>query len=141
MKRLFQTETSEAYLNIALLVLRISLAALMVTHGLPKLIKLLEGGDIQFANPISLSPGVSLALVVFAEFFCSVLIGIGLGTRLASIPLMITMGVAAFITHGADPFARKELAILYLLFYLILLVLGSGKYSMDHLLTKKRDQK
>lgn len=138
MKRLFLTGIREEYLNILLLVLRLAIAALMLTHGLPKLSKLLEGGEIQFGNPIGLGPGISLALAVFAEVFCSLLIGIGLGTRLASIPLMFTMIVAAFIAHGADPFARKEMAILYLLFYLALLVTGSGKYSLDFLLTRKK---
>lgn len=138
MKRLFLTGIREEYLNILLLVLRLAIAALMLTHGLPKLSKLLEGGEIQFGNPIGLGPGISLALAVFAEVFCSLLIGIGLGTRLASIPLMFTMIVAAFISHGADPFARKEMAILYLLFYLTLLITGSGKYSLDFLLTRKK---
>jgi putative oxidoreductase len=138
MKRLFQTGIKEGYLNLLLLVLRISLAALMIRHGLPKLNNLLQGGEIQFGNPIGLGPGISLGLAVFAEFFCSILVGIGLGTRLAAIPLMITMSVAAFIAHGADPFARKELAIMYLLFYLVLLVMGSGKYSIDFLLTRKK---
>lgn len=138
MKRLFLTGIREEYLNILLLVLRLAIAALMLTHGLPKLSKLLEGGEIQFGNPIGLGPGISLALAVFAEVFCSLLIGIGLGTRLASIPLMFTMIVAAFISHGADPFARKEMAILYLLFYITLFFAGSGKYSLDFLLTRKK---
>jgi len=138
MKRFFQTAIREEYLNILLLVLRLAIAALMIRHGLPKLSRLLEGGEIQFANPIGLGPGISLALVVFAEFFCSILIGIGLGTRLASIPLMITMFVAAFIAHIADPFAKKEVAILYLLFYITLLITGSGKYSIDFFLTRKK---
>jgi len=137
MKRLFQTGTSDEYLNILVLILRISLAAFMLTHGLPKLTKLLEGGEIQFGNPIGLGSSLSLILVVFAEFFCSILIGIGLGTRLAAIPLMITMLVAAFISHGADPFRRKEVALLYLLFYLALFIIGSRKYSIDYLLTRK----
>ena len=136
MKRLIQTETSEEYLNILVLLLRISIAALMINHGLPKLEKLLAGGEIQFANPIGLGPALSLILVVFSEFVCSILIGIGLGTRLATIPLIITMFVAAFITHGDDPFGRKEMALLYLLFYISLLIIGSRKYSIDYLLTR-----
>jgi putative oxidoreductase len=137
MKRLFQIETREEYLNILVLLLRISIAALMINHGLPKLEKLLAGGEIQFANPIGVGPTLSLILVIFSEFVCSILIGIGLGTRLASIPLMFTMFVAAFITHGADPFGRKEMALLYLLFYLALFVIGSRKYSIDYLLLKR----
>jgi putative oxidoreductase len=137
MRRLFQTGTSEEYLNILVLVLRITLAAFMLTHGGPKLSKLLAGGEIQFADPLGMGPALSLGLAVFAEFFCSLLIAIGLGTRLAAIPLMITMLVAAFISHGPDPFRQKEMALLYFLFYLALLVIGSRKYSFDYLMTRK----
>ena len=136
MKRLFQTDTHAEYLNILVLVLRITLAAFMLTHGGPKFSKLLAGGDIQFGDPLGLGPSISLILVVFAEFFCSLLIGVGLGTRLAAIPLMITMLVAAFISHGTDPFRDKEMALLYFLFYLALLVIGGRKYSFDYLLTR-----
>ena len=137
MKRLFQTGTNEEYLNLLVLVLRICLAAFMITHGGPKLSKLLDGGEIQFGDPLGLGPALSLGLVVFAEFFCSLLIGIGLGTRLAAIPLMATMLVAAFISHGPDPIRQKEMALLYFLFYLALLVTGSRKYSFDYLMTRK----
>jgi putative oxidoreductase len=137
-KRFFKTGTREEYLDILVLFLRIALAAFMMTHGLPKLNKLLAGGEIQFANPFGLGPTFTLILVVFAEFFCSILIGIGLGTRLASIPLIITMFVAAFVSHGADPFRQKEMALLYLLFYVTLLIVGSRKYSVDYVLTRKR---
>lgn len=137
MKRLLYTGTREGYLDFLVLILRITLAAFMLTHGWPKLTRLFAGGEIQFGDPIGLGPAISLILVVFAEFFCSVLIGIGLGTRLAAIPLIITMAVAAFVAHGSDPFGRKEIALLYLLFYLTLLVIGSRKYSIDYLITRK----
>ena len=137
MKKLLLTYTKEEYLNIIILIMRLAVAALMMTHGYPKLIKLLGSDEIQFADPIGLGPALSLALVVFAEFLCSIFIGIGLGTRMASIPLIITMLVAAFITHGSDPIGKKELALLYLLIYLTLLVVGSRKYSLDYLITKR----
>lgn len=138
MKRLFNTGTNEDYLNMVILIVRLTVAALMITHGLPKLNTLLAGGEIHFPDPIGLGPILSLVLVVFAEFFCSVLIGIGLGTRLASIPLIITMLVAAFIAHAADPIGKKEMALLYLAFYLLLLVTGSRKFSVDYLITRKK---
>lgn len=137
MKKIFQTGTNEEYLNILVLILRICIAAFMLTHGLPKLSRLFAGGEIQFGDPLGLGPALSLILVVFAEFLCSILIGLGLGTRLASIPLMFTMLVAAFIAHGPDPFGRKEIALLYFLFYLTLLVTGSRKYSIDYLISRK----
>lgn len=140
MKKFFQIESKEDYRSIILLILRVAVAALMITHGLPKLNKLLAGGEIQFGDPIGLGSTLSFVLVVFAEFFCSILIGIGLGTRLASIPLIITMSVAAFIVHGSDPIGSKEKALLYILIYLTLLVIGSGKFSIDYLLTRKKSQ-
>lgn len=138
MKRLFQIEIKENYLNIIVLILRLSIAALMLRHGLPKISKLFAGGEILFADPIGLGPVFSLGLVVFAEVVCSFFIGIGLGTRLATIPLTIIMLVAAFISHGADPFGRKELALIYVLIYLTLMIVGSCKYSADYLITKKK---
>jgi putative oxidoreductase len=137
MKRLFQIETKEEYFNVIVLILRLSVAALMITHGFPKLSKVLAGGEIQFADPFGMGAAFSLALVVFSEFFCSIFIGIGLGTRLATIPLIIAMIVAAFIIHGSDPIGKKELALLYLLIYLTLFIVGSRKFSIDYLLTKK----
>lgn len=137
MKRMLSTGTNEVYLDLVVLILRLSIAALMIRHGLPKLSKLLEGGEIQFADPIGVGATFSLVLAVFSEFLCSIFIAIGLGTRLASIPLIITMFVAAFISHGADPFGRKELALLYLLFYFILLIVGSRKFSIDFLITRE----
>jgi putative oxidoreductase len=71
---------------------------------------------------------------VFAEFFCSILLILGLFTRLAAIPLVIGMAVAAFVVHGADPFAAKELSLLYLFIYVALIFTGPGRHSVDYVL-------
>lgn len=138
MNSYLKTETKTRYIHLMLLVVRVSVAMLMLTHGYPKLMKLLAGGEIQFADPIGLGQGLSFVLVIFAEFICSILIGIGLATRLASIPLIINMSVAAFVVFASAPIAKKEFPILYLLIYLILLVMGSGKYSVDYLISGKK---
>jgi len=41
------------------------------------------------------------------------------------------MAVAAFIAHGADPFAKKEMALLYLVGFLTVALMGPGRYSID----------
>ena len=137
MKKKLQTGFNTTTANIWLFILRILVSAFMLTHGLPKLYRLFEEGDIKFGDPIGLGPAASLILAVFAEFFCSILVGLGLFTRLATIPLAATMMVAAFISHGSDPFSRKELALLYLLMYVTLLIFGGGKYSIDYFLFNK----
>lgn len=118
--------------DLIILILRLSIAALMLTHGLPKLSKLLAGGEIQFADPIGLGSTLSLVLVVFSEVLCSAFIAIGYKTRLATLPLIFTMLVAAFIIHINDGIYKQEKAILYILVYLSILITGSGRFSIDY---------
>lgn len=108
----------------------------MMMHGYPKFQKVLAG-DFTFGDPLGLGPKLSLILTSGAELFCALFILLGLGTRLASIPLLFTMIVAAFVVHGSDPFGRKELALAYGLVYIILFLMGSGKFSLDKVLFEK----
>jgi len=135
MKTLFKVEHHSTNINMALLILRVSLGILMLVHGLPKMLSLFSGEPVQFPALIG-SPELSLSLAVFAEVICSVLILIGLGTRLATIPLIITMLVAVLYIHGSDPFVKQEIGLHYLIGYLVLLLTGSGKFSLDQLITK-----
>ena len=110
----------------------------MLTHGYPKLVRLFGDEEIKFSDPFGIGPVGTLALAVFAEFFCSVFLIFGFATRICCLMLAITMAVAAFHAHAADPFSTKEKALLFLVIYLSLLILGAGKYSVDHLLSRKR---
>jgi putative oxidoreductase len=130
MKKIFSTSFPE-FSHLALLFFRIAVGALMLTHGVPKLQKLLSGAEIQFADPFGFGPAVSLVMVIFAEFLCSILVMIGLATRLAVIPLMITMLTATLYAHADDPFSTKEKPLLFFVVFAFLLVLGSGRYSID----------
>lgn len=73
--------------------------------------KLFGGEEITFADPFGLGPAPSLALAVFAEVFCSILIMLGIFTRLSVIPLIITMLVAWLMVHISDPFGDQELPV------------------------------
>ncbi|MCR9181567.1 MAG: DoxX family protein [Flavobacteriaceae bacterium] len=127
--------------DMAILLLRLGVGGLMLTHGIPKLMRLFGSDPIQFGNPIGIGVEASLTLAVFSEVICSVLIIIGLGTRLATIPLIITMAVAFFIVHAADPLQQKELALFFMIVYVVLLLTGSGKYSLDHYFLKRKSNK
>lgn len=138
MKAVFKTTVNASYLDAALLVARVGVAFLMFTHGIPKLGQLFSGEPIQYVDPIGLGVTLSLVLTVFAEVLCSTLLLIGFATRLAVIPLIVVMAVAFFLVHAADPINVKELAMLYLLFFIVLGVTGSGKYSVDYLISRKQ---
>lgn len=139
-KKLISTQAwSATATDWASLILRLSLGLLMLNHGYPKLMKFFKGEEIHFADPVFIGETATLAFAVFAEFFCSALIAIGLWTRLALIPLMATMIVAVGIIHINDPMDKKEHALLYLLPYLALFLLGSGRFSVDAFLSKNKE--
>ncbi|WP_294821742.1 DoxX family protein [uncultured Flavobacterium sp.] len=124
--------------DTALLLVRIAVSCLMMVHGLQKLTMLLDGGKIQFPDPLGIGPVASLVLAVFAEVVCSFLIIIGVATRFCCIPLIVTMLVALFNVHASDPLEVKELSILYLLIFVVFFVTGAGKFSVDHLIRKNK---
>ncbi len=139
MRKLFTVNHSSQNIDFALLITRIVIALLMLTHGIPKMGKFAES-PVQFMDIFGMGAPFSLGLTVFAEVFCSALVLLGLGTRLAVVPLSITMLIAVLHVHAGDPFAKQELGLHFLLVYVVLFILGSGKYSIDGLLANKTKQ-
>ncbi len=119
------------YSHLGLPIFRICVSLLMITHGWAKLMKLTAGGEIEFYDFMGLGPSISLFLAVIGEFIAPLLIIVGFKTRYAALPAMITMGVAAFIVHGADPLGEKELALFYFLSFFMIMLTGPGAYSLD----------
>jgi putative oxidoreductase len=140
MKKLLEINNGTKQVSIALLILRMGIALMMLVHGYPKMQMLFTGDVSQFPGVMGMSPMISLALAVFAEVLCSVFILFGFATRLASIRLIITMIVAVFYIHASDPFSSQELGLHYLMAYIVLLILGSGRYSLDALVLKQKEQ-
>jgi putative oxidoreductase len=135
MKRLFSTRYSENGMSFALLILRIVAGGLIMTHGYTKLVSFASKSST-FADPYNIGSTTSMALVIFAEFFCGALVVIGLLTRLACIPLIITMATVVFITNHGKLTGTGELPVLFLGCFITLLFTGPGKASIDRLIGK-----
>lgn len=137
--------------SIGLLILRLGIGGFLLTHGWGKLQMVLAGDFDKFGDPIGLGSGLSLVLMTFAEFFCSLLVMLGFATRLAAVPIVFGMGVAVCVVHANDPWtmgraaelfmageaeswASKEPAILYLIPFLALIFAGAGRLSIDRLI-------
>jgi putative oxidoreductase len=136
MRESFETDFSQSKFDLLLLLLRIVIASFMLTHGLPKFYELMAG-NLDFTDPLGIGEPTTLVVAVLAEVVCSTFILIGLGTRIATIPLIATMLVAAFVSNWNNPFEKKELSLLYLFIYVTLLVVGSGRYSLDAVLSTR----
>ncbi|MES2620636.1 MAG: DoxX family protein [Bacteroidota bacterium] len=135
-KKVLSAKLNDNQINISLLILRVTAGVLMAHHGYQKLSNF-SSIEPKFMEFMGLSKSISLGLVVGAEFFCSLLLIIGLGTRFALVPLVITMVVAVFKAHSGEIFGDGETAFLYLAIYVTLLLKGAGKYSADHYLFSK----
>ena len=138
--KLFNIGTNNTTSSLWLLLLRVAVASFMLTHGWPKFQNLILG-NFQFADPIGIGVKASLVLVVFAEVLCSILIFIGLATRLATIPLIINMIVVVFVVAAKDGFAKQEFPLLYLLIYITIAVFGPGKFSVDAAIGGRRGRR
>ncbi len=124
---------ANSYANNFLALFRIGVGFLMINgHGLPKLLKFFSDEPIKFADPIGIGMLPSLVLATFAEFFCSMFIMVGFKTRLATIPLIITMFVIIFIEQFHSSIKERETAILYLLCYGVIYFFGPGNFSFDN---------
>ncbi|TWT71753.1 DoxX family protein [Crateriforma conspicua] len=119
-------------LSTGLLMLRVAFGCLMMVHGMQKLMGFSEMAD-KFPDPLGMGSQFSLVAAIGAEVGCSLLLILGLATRLATLPLMFTMVIALVVVHGSDPWKVKELAAAYLCVYLTLLLTGAGNFSLDHL--------
>ena len=131
----FGNKKDNQFMEWGWLILRVGLALLMLRHGFEKLVGFSDMAP-HFFNPFGLGGPMSLALVVGAEFFGSLFVLFGFLTRWSSFSILFTMLVAAFLAHAGDPFPKKELALVYALGFLYLMLAGSGKYGLDHYLKK-----
>lgn len=124
--------TSTMKSDLGLLILRICTGGIMFwEHGWEKLRNFSQVMGV-FPDPIGLGSTISLALVVFAETFCSIAIVLGIKVQWAVVPLIINMLIAAFVYHAHGTWAQKELPYLYAVAFIVLMLTGPGKYSLEN---------
>lgn len=138
-----------------LLILRVGFGGFLMTHGWGKAGMIANGQLDSFPAMIGLSGPASLLLVTFAELVCAGLVVIGLGTRLAAVPVVIAMAVAAFVAHAQDPWTMgraaelfmsgqseswgsKQPALMFLIPFLALIFTGAGRFSIDEWIVRRR---
>ena len=119
--------------DVGLLILRVGFSLLMIIeHGWKKMMGF-ENIAPNFPDPLGVGSTISLALAVAGEVFFPLLMIVGFYTRLASIPASITMVVAAFIVHAGDNLKDRESALMYLIAFLAIGLLGPGRISIDRI--------
>lgn len=128
-------------MDLGLLLIRFVIGALMAFIGYEKLIHFNElVADDFWAKNVSflgMKGAVPLALTVFAEFFCSLLLIVGLFTRVSSFILLFCMAYIFLVIFPGSMVSKGEhgvefnTAFTYFVIYLGLFFTGAGKYSLD----------
>lgn len=127
--------------DIGKLILRLSIAGLMLFHGFAKLFNGINGIKGLVAS-VGLPEFIAYG-VYFGEIVFPILIIFGLFTRISSLFFALTMVFAIFLAHSADIFTLEEtgglaieLPLIYLLVSISIIFIGAGKYSLDARCTK-----
>lgn len=121
--------------DLALLLLRVGFGSLLALTSGWNMIKLYPMDD--FTSAFWMGPKLSMIMCIFAMFFCSWFLVIGLFSRIASFFLIVTFGVAVFQAHAGEALNKKEHAALYLVAFIVLFITGPGKYSVDRIIFRK----
>ena len=117
--------------SIGLLLMRLGAGGMLLYgHGWSKFTHYAERAA-HFPDPLGVGHARSLVLAIFAELVCSIFVILGFGTRFAVVPILIMMGVAAFVVNGGKPFGDKELALVYAVPFVTLLFTGPGRFALD----------
>ena len=133
---LFPAAPSGAGASWLLLAARIVFGVLLMTHGIAKW-QNFETLSATFPDPLGVGSPASLALAIFGEVVCPLGFITGTLYRLALLPMIFTMCIAFFSVHSGDPFAVRELAMLYLAAFVLLWIAGPGRYAVDNLIARR----
>ena len=132
---LFPVKPDGTFISVILLIVRVVFGVMLMNHGIDKWANYQELSAV-FPDPLGIGSPLSLGLAIFGELACSMAFIIGFLYRLAMIPMIFTMCVAFFIVHADDPFAVKELAFVYLVVFVLVYIVGPGKFAVDRWISK-----
>jgi len=145
--------------DLALLILRLAGIGLAYAHGWAKVVELVSGeGERRIAGIANLGfpmPGFFAWCSALAEFAGGLLVASGLFTRVAASVAAFNMFVAAFLRHKfhlhilvalglisvpeetVEGWGNPELALIYCLVMVSLILMGGGRFSLDHVMGKR----
>ena len=132
---LFPVKPDGTFISVILLIVRVVFGVMLMNHGIDKWANYQELSAV-FPDSLGIGSPLSLGLAIFGELACSMAFIIGFLYRLAMIPMIFTMCVAFFIVHADDPFAVKELAFVYLVVFVLMYIVGPGKFAVDRWISK-----
>ncbi|WP_299670291.1 DoxX family protein [uncultured Polaribacter sp.] len=105
--------------------------AMINTHGLKKILNFSDT-VAHIPDPFGMGDQVSAIIAILANIVGPIFVILGLGTRLAILPILSVTLIGFFVVHAGDSWAVRDVPLMYSLAYLFIFFLGAGKYSIDY---------
>lgn len=118
-----------------ILLIRLFFGVMFFIHGLDKMMNFSELSDI-YPNVLGFGSYMTLMITIFCEFCCSLFLMAGLLIRIMVLPMIAAMAVAFFDVHDAM-LPEGELSLIYMVVFIMLYLVGPGKYSIDYLIDSR----
>lgn len=122
-----------------LTLIRMIVAVFMIYHGREVFIESKMNDYLQWDMFKNSSGKLMVYMGKGAEFVGGVLLFFGLFTRIAALILMGTMAYISFFVGKGIVWDRDQHPFLFVLLAMVFLFIGGGRWSLDHLLFKKRN--
>ena len=118
--------------SFLILAIRVFFGVLFFIHGVDKMMNFSQLSE-NYPSVLGFGSYMTLMVTVFCEFCCSLFLIAGLLLRIMVLPMIAAMGVAFFDIHDAL-FPEGELSLIYLVVFVVLYIVGPGRYSLDYLI-------
>lgn len=140
LSNLFLTAVNSQRFDVALLVLRIGVAfALIKIHGIKKLLHFADTAA-NIPDPFGLGGTTSAIIAILANVVFAFFILLGFATRLSATFILSVTITGLLLVHINDPWSVKDVPFIYSLVMMTILILGAGRYSLDHIIHQKIKQ-
>ncbi len=122
--------------SAVLLIARVVFGLMFINHGIDKWASFGKLAPA-FPDPLGVGSAISLSLIIFAEVICSVAFVLGLMFRAFILPMIFGMATVVFVVHSGGAFATRELSLLYLVIFILMLISGPGYFSLDTVIYRR----
>ncbi len=140
-------KSQDQVISLASLTLRVGVGFFMISHGVEKIMLIVAGKLDYFPVVLGVPKAAGLWISFLTQGVCALIVAFGFRTRYFAIPVFLVMGAAGIVVHQNDALfminaggsvATAEPALLYVVSYFAIFILGSGKYSLDYVLSSIR---
>jgi putative oxidoreductase len=126
------------YFHLTMFLFRVIVSLeLIIVHGLKKVGIGVSEAEL-IPNPLHLPQHLNEYFAIGVNLIAPVFIIMGLLTRLAIIPVLAVILTDFFVLPWNDALLVNDVPFIYSAIFLLILILGPGKYSIDYFINKNQ---